>query len=194
MRIHITGGSGSGTTTLGRKLAEQLGFAHFDGDDYYWQPTSPPYQEKREAGERLSKILKDLQTVPNAVVSGSVVGWGRELEDGFDFIVFLYLPASTRVQRLRTREIESFGAVDQAFLEWAAQYDEGPPQGRSLAKHNAWLAVRNCPLVRLEQDLSVDDRIRLVLEAMSNLLVNTDAQLRPLPSVALAFVRRSPSR
>jgi len=178
MRIHITGGSGSGTTTLGRKLAEQLGFAHFDGDDYYWQPTSPPYRAKRDPGDRLSAILTDLRGVQNAVVSGSAVGWGEELEDGFDFIVFLYLPAPTRVQRLRTREIERFGAVDPAFLEWAAQYDEGPLEGRSLAKHNAWLAARCCPVIRLEEDLSVDDRIRLVLEAMSNLSVNSDAQKR----------------
>jgi len=31
-RIHITGASGSGTTTLGEHLAKELGCAHFDND------------------------------------------------------------------------------------------------------------------------------------------------------------------
>jgi hypothetical protein len=167
MRIHITGASGSGATTLGRELAAHLGFAHLDGDDYYWLPTSPPFREKRDAADRLAAILGDLRAVPSAIVSGSMVGWGAELEDGFDLIVFLYLPAQTRIERLRTREVERFGAADPAFLEWAAQYDQGPPEGRSLAKHIAWLAARRCPVLRLEEDLSVAERIRLVLEAMN---------------------------
>jgi len=35
-RIHILGASGSGTTTLGRALAERLQCPHFDTDDYFW--------------------------------------------------------------------------------------------------------------------------------------------------------------
>jgi len=168
MRIHITGGSGSGTTTLGRELAEHLQFVHMDGDDYYWLPTSPPFREKREAGSRLSALLNDLRAAPSAVVSGSVVGWGPDIEDAFDLVVFLYLPAQMRVERLRARELERFGAADPAFLEWAAQYDEGRLDGRSLAKHDAWLAARKCPVLRLEGDLSVSDRMRLVQQAMSS--------------------------
>lgn len=145
MRIHITGASGSGTTTLGRALAAHLGFAHLDADDYYWLPTSPPFQEKRAAPDRLAAMLRNLRAAPDTVVSGSMVGWGAELEDAFDLVVFLYLPAPTRIERLRAREMEHLGAADPAFLEWAAQYDDGPPQGRSLAKHNAWLVAASAP-------------------------------------------------
>jgi adenylate kinase family enzyme len=37
VRVHIFGASGSGTTTLGRTLAERLGVRFFDGDDYFWE-------------------------------------------------------------------------------------------------------------------------------------------------------------
>lgn len=43
MHIHITGASGSGTTTLGRALAQALGWRYLDADRYYWLPTSPPF-------------------------------------------------------------------------------------------------------------------------------------------------------
>ena len=45
--IHIFGASGSGTTTLGRYLAQRLGGVHLDSDDFFWLPTDPPYTQKR---------------------------------------------------------------------------------------------------------------------------------------------------
>jgi hypothetical protein len=166
MRIHITGASGSGTTTLGAALAEELGLMHFDGDHYYWLPTTPPFQEKRLPLERFSMLQSDLQGTGNAVLSGSIVGWGQELEDAFDLIVFIYLPAAVRIERLQLREMQKYGKVDPAFLEWAALYDDGPPEGRSLAKHTAWLASRNCPILRLEANESVAQRVARVKQAL----------------------------
>ncbi|WAS97296.1 AAA family ATPase [Nannocystis punicea] len=169
MRVLITGASGSGTTTLARALSGPLGSIAVDADDYYWLPTDPPYRQKRAPDVRLRMILVAVDAAPNAVVSGSVVGWGAEIEDSFDLIVFLYLDAAIRIERLRAREIEVLGSADPEFLDWAAAYDEGPPSGRSLAKHRAWLAERSCPVLRLEGDLSVEERARRVLDAVARL-------------------------
>jgi adenylate kinase family enzyme len=166
MHVHITGASGSGATTLGAALARELSLCHTDADNYYWLPTSPPFKEKRSTAERLALLCRDLHSEPGLVLSGSVYGWGSEIEDAFDLVVFLYLPASVRVERLRRREIERCGTADPAFLEWAAQYDEGPSEGRSLAKHNAWLAQRTCPVLRLEQDQTVAERVARVRQAL----------------------------
>jgi hypothetical protein len=38
-----------------------------------------------------------MRSKPGAVVAGSIVGWGAELEDAFDLIVFVYLDASVRL-------------------------------------------------------------------------------------------------
>ncbi len=57
MRIHITGASGSGTTTLGRALAAELSCPHFDSDDYFWLPTDPPYTTQRDSEERNRRLL-----------------------------------------------------------------------------------------------------------------------------------------
>lgn len=165
MRIHITGASGSGTSTLAAALARQMGGTHLDADDYYWLPTSPPFMEKRAAAERLSLLLADLNMKENPILAGSVVGWGAALEDSFDLIIFLYLAAAVRVERLRQRELERLGHADPAFLAWAAQYDEGPAEGRSLAKHRAWLAARNCPVIELHGNLTVSERVAAVMHS-----------------------------
>src|SRR5580698_7085733 len=159
MLILITGASGSGTSTLGAALAKELGIAHLEADDYYWLPTVPPFTTKRDHAERLVSVLRDVRAKQSAVMAGSIMDWGLELENAFDLIVFLYLDAAIRVERLRKRETEFLGKVDEEFLEWAAQYDEGVLGGRSLAKHQAWLSARTCRVLKLRGDLSVRERV-----------------------------------
>ena len=169
MRIHVTGASGSGTSTLGAALASALKGRHFEADDYYWLPTSPPFTEKRAAPERLSLLTNHLNAAETPVLAGSIVGWGPQLEDSFDFIVFLYLDAAVRVERLRQREIARYGYANPEFLEWAAQYDVGPSEGRSLAKHRAWLEARTCPIIEIPGDLSVSERMAALVRAAPDL-------------------------
>ena len=168
MHIHITGASGSGTTTLAQALASALALRHLDADNYYWHPTSPPFKQKRDPQDRFTLLHQELHANPGIVLSGSIVGWGPEIEDSFSLIVYLYLPAELRVERLRQRELERYGEADPDFLQWASEYDTGPSEGRSLAKHEAWLAQRSCPVLRLEGDLSVSERVARVLRAMPN--------------------------
>jgi hypothetical protein len=168
LRILITGASGAGASTLGRALAGELKSTCLDTDDYYWHATQPPYTQTRDIDERLALLLSDLKTAPSAIVAGSVVNWGPDLEDCFNLIVFLYLEASIRIERLKSRELARYGRIDPEFIEWAAQYDTGPPIGRSLAKHRAWLATRRCPILELHGDLSVSDRVQAVLMKLSD--------------------------
>ncbi len=58
--IHIFGASGSGTTTLGRYLSEELGCFHMDTDDYYWEPTDPPYTTKQLPAQRVELLRRDI--------------------------------------------------------------------------------------------------------------------------------------
>jgi hypothetical protein len=169
MRILVTGASGSGTSTLAAAVASTTGGVHLDADAYYWLPTTTPFQARRDTAERLARLTADLAACGTAVVSGSVVGWGAAVEDAFDLIVFLTLATAIRVERLRARELRVLGRVDPAFIDWAAQYDEGPPVGRSLARHHAWLASRRCPVLALDGDLTVQARLDAVRQALREL-------------------------
>jgi hypothetical protein len=136
----------------------------YDADDYYWLPTDPPFRCKQDPAIRASRLLQALQNVSPAVLAGSILNWGVELEDSFSLIVFLTVPAEIRVPRLREREIRRFGRVDPAFLVWAGQYDEGALEGRSRSKHEAWLAKRSCPVLRIDGDVSTECRLEQVLK------------------------------
>ena len=168
MRILITGASGSGTTTLGKATASELGWNLVDADGYFWMPTSPPFQEKRDPALRLRLILDALGQHESSVVSGSVMGWGEELEDCFDLIVFLYLDESVRLERLKAREEKRLGEIDLEFLEWASRYDDPDFDGRSLARHREWLSERECQVLSIEGDLTVEERSDRVCKALDD--------------------------
>ncbi|MCI8209744.1 hypothetical protein AUC61_09365 [Pseudomonas sp. S25] len=169
MHILITGAPGSGTSTLGRDVSHALSARHLEGDDYQWLPTNPPYQQMVAKDQRGTALLNDLRASANAVVSGSVMGWGKALEDAFDLVVFLYVPSEIRLARLKVREEQRFGAAKPEFLAWAAQYDSGTEPGRSLLQHRKWLEQRSCEVLRLEGDLSEESRLSAVLAVVERL-------------------------
>ena len=160
-RIHITGASGAGVTSLGRALADALAISHHDTDDYYWLPTTPPYREMREFADRLRLMREVFLDQPDWVLSGSFDVWGSPIVPFFDLVIFLYVPTAIRLNRLRARESRRFGADSvgpggwmhqqaEEFIEWASHYDDGTREGRNLARHQAWLAALPCRVLRLD--------------------------------------------
>jgi hypothetical protein len=99
-----------------------------------------------------------------SVLSGSVVRWGAEIEDAFDLIVLLSVPTEVRLDRLRARELAELGHVDEEFIAYAAAYDTAGHDLRSAALHEAWLAVRSCPVLRLDGTQPVEVSVRRVLD------------------------------
>lgn len=174
-RLHLTGAAGSGTTTLGRALADRLGLRHLDTDDFYWLPTDPPYQAARPMPERLARLESALDAAEGTgwVLSGSLAGWGDPLMRRFQTVIFLAVPTPERLRRLEARERARYGAAidpggprhaeSQAFLRWAAQYDDGDHTMRSRARHDLWLKQMPCPVVRLEDLDSVERRLERLL-------------------------------
>ena len=171
-RIHIVGASGSGTTTLAERIASDFGWGHFDTDNYFWVQTNPPYQEQTPVSERLEKMHCDLSTCNDWVLSGSLCGWGDTLIPYFDLVIFLYIPQEIRLLRLAKREEERYGTKikpegelydhHRVFIEWAKRYDVGGMEVRSKVKHEQWLKEIDCPVLRIEGDISIDEKMQRV--------------------------------
>ncbi len=176
-RIHIFGASGSGTSTLGRALADRLSARFFDADDYYWQQTDPPYILKHPPEARVHKLLSDMDGADEWVLSGSVVSWGDVFVPLFTSAVFVTLPQDVRLKRLREREKERYGKridaggdmyrASQAFLEWAALYDTAGPETRSLVMHEKWIRRLECPVIRVQSLASTEELVNKVIRKIT---------------------------
>ena len=165
--IHIFGASGSGVTTLGLAMSEQVNGKFLDTDTYYWKDSDPPYQYKNKPEDRVAMIERDIFDVDNWVLSGSLCSWGQPLLQRFSLAVFLYLPNALRMARILHREQGRFGARIEPdgdmhakhvkFMDWASSYDEAKAPTRSLDMHEAWMTQLPCPVVRLDSSAQVDD-------------------------------------
>jgi adenylate kinase family enzyme len=172
-RIHLTGASGCGVTTIGRALATRLALPVHDTDDYYWLPTDIPYTQKRPIPDRLRLIGEMFLARPGWVLSGSLDGWGDPLVPHFDLVVFVSASTELRLARLREREARRFGAdaiaqggwrheEAEAFFEWASHYEDGSREGRNRARHEAWLAALPCPVLRIDGSQRIEESVEAI--------------------------------
>jgi len=176
--VHILGASGSGTTTLGAALAERLGCAHLDTDDFFWLPTEPKFLEIRPIEERVARLVSALDAANSWVLSGSLCGWGDVFIPRFELVVFIYIPPDVRLARLAQREADRYGADAiapggahhakyETFTTWAAAYDTGNVS-RTRAIHEQWLATLPCPVLRLTTAAPVAEHLDQVLARLAS--------------------------
>ena len=170
--IHIYGASGSGTSTLGRYISEKSGYFFMDTDDYFWEPTNPPYTVKRCLSSRMKLMREDIQRHDHVVISGSLVDWGDEFIPLFTLAIRVETDTDIRLQRLNRREREKFGSrIDFGgdmyenhleFIKWAASYDHGGMDMRSKAKHDDWQKKLICPLLFVDGNMPVSENYEII--------------------------------
>ena len=181
--IHIYGASGSGTSTLGRKICEELGYKFMDTDDYFWLPTNPKYTTKRNKEERLALMKKDISENDNVVISGSLVDWGDELIPLFTLAIRLVTDTEIRIKRLKIRENKKFGdrimpggdmyANHIEFIEWAKKYDTGSVNMRSKAKHDEWQKMILCKQIVLDGADDLEENFKKVQAEINSVIGRT---------------------
>ncbi len=170
--IHIYGAAGSGTSTLGKYISEKLGYFFMDTDNYFWEPTNPPYAKKSNLSIRIKRMREDIERYDNVVISGSLVDWGDELIPLFTLAIRIETDTDLRLERLKTREREKFGSrIDTGgdmherhaeFINWAASYDNGGIGMTSKVKHDDWQKQLMCPLILVDGSMPITKNFELV--------------------------------
>jgi adenylate kinase family enzyme len=176
-RIHVFGASGAGVTTLGRALATALAIPCHDTDDYYWQPTVPPFTAKRDIADRLRLMREMFLPRLDWLLSGALESWGSEIAALCDYAVYVDTVTPLRLARLRAREAAHFGSEAvkvggwrqkdcDEFVEWASHYDDSTREGRSRARHQSFMASLKCPVIPVDGARPVDDTVERVISVI----------------------------
>ena len=174
--IHIFGASGSGTTTLGRKICKELGYKFMDTDDYFWMPTEPKFTNKRPIEERVKMMMREINNSENAVISGSLTDWGDVLIPYFTLAIRIELEQKLRMTRLIEREKERYGSRIESdgdlyqrhieFVEWAKAYDNGGMDMRSKVKHDDWQKLLSCDILFLDGADTIENNFAKVKDIL----------------------------
>ena len=101
MKIAVIGSSGSGKTSVARRLAEHHGVPHVELDELHWGPnwTACPADEFRARVERAL-------SAPGWVADGTYHGkLGDSILERADFVVWLDLPLRVVARRVTVRTL-----------------------------------------------------------------------------------------
>ena len=172
MRILISGGPGSGCTSMAEAIGKQLGLPVFDSDSYFHKPTDPPFQEQYTPEERRALLGSALGSEPGWILSGSVATWGLDsLEPTHG--VFLDIPKEVRRNRLLNRQrnrfgprIESGGDVHeehQSFIEWAAGYEDRSGSGRNATTDRGFLEAHCGHVLAITEDQTMEEIVSRII-------------------------------
>lgn len=166
--IMIFGPAGSGKTTLGKMVADQLGFTFIDIDDYIWaKNTEIPFSRMCSRVEKINNLMNAVSQSEHFVMAGSMDSFHEYFDPFFSLAVHLTAPANVRIARVRQREYERFGSrilaggdmydAHQHFLADVAAYDIGGGS-MSLVLHQQWAECLKCPVLRLDgsKDLKIN--------------------------------------
>ena len=171
MGIMICGLNGTGKSTLGRMLADRMGYEFIDNEELFFPKTDPSYmfsdpRSKEEVIRLLEERISDNDRFIFAAVKGD---YGDKLIASLDHVVLIEVPKQIRRQRVRDRSYQKFGdrilpGGDLYDIEskWFALTDSRPE-----TYVTDWLKTVNCPVIRIDGTLPAEKNLDHIVSVLS---------------------------
>jgi len=172
----LFGPPGSGTTTLGREVAELLGIPHFDIDDFHWRwDTKIPYTTYHSSDKRVELLTNAINKHHHFIMSGSMWSIRHAFEPMFIMAGYVLAPAEIRAERLRARSLARWGDRVQPggdmynahgayrdYFDTARQYDTDVSPEAYRLQHEQWASLLPCPVLRVDGTLDVGENATMI--------------------------------
>ncbi len=170
MGILICGLNGAGKSTIGRMLADRMGYEFIDNEDLWFPKADSSYTfSGLRSEEEVIRLLEERISGNNRFVFAAVKGnYGDKLIASLDHIVLVEVPKQIRSRRVRDRSYQKFGDrilpggdLHDKEKKWFSLTDSRPD-----AYVTDWLETVDCPVIRIDGTRPVEENVDYLVSVL----------------------------
>ena len=166
--IQICGLNGCGKSTLGKVLAEKIGFHFIDNENLYFSRTNTnePYTNAKSRIEVEKLLMDEVSNHPDFVFSAVKGDYGKDIVPMYNYVVVIEVPKKIRLQRVRNRSFQKFGSrmlmggdlysQEESFFQMVDSRQEDYIE--------SWLQKVNCPIIRVDGTKPIDENVTRIIQ------------------------------
>ena len=171
MGIQMCGLNGCGKSTLGRALAESIGFYFIDNENLYFSRsnTDEPYMNPKSRQDVEQLLVEEISKHPNFVFAAVKGDYGKEIIPMYDYVVMIEVPKSIRLQRVRNRSFQKFGnrmlmggdlhRQEEAFFQMVESRQDDYVEN--------WLQMVKCPIIRVDGTKPIEENVECIIRKIN---------------------------
>lgn len=165
--IIVFGLNGCGKSTLGKKLAENLGFHFIDNEELFFPKTDPQYiyANPRSRTEVEKLLLDEVRAHKNFVFAAVKGDYGEKILPFFRYAVLIDVPKDIRIQRVRNRSFQKFGnrmLIGGDLYEQEEKFFEFV-KSRSENTVEEWIQSLKCPVIRIYGTKPIKENVDYII-------------------------------
>ena len=166
----MCGLNGCGKSTLGRALAQKIGFHFIDNEELFFtrNAADEPYQNPRSRAEVEKLLMEEVRKHGDFVLAAVRGDYGKEILPLYRYTVLMEVPKEIRMERIRNRSFQKFGS---RMREGGELYEQEEAFFRTAASRPedyapAWTRTLDCPVLSVDGTRPVDENVEWIVRQM----------------------------
>lgn len=161
--IQVCGLNGCGKSTLGRALAQKIGFHFIDNEELFFtrNAADEPYQNPRSRAEVEKLLMEEVRRHGDFVFAAVKGDYGSAILPLYRYAVLIEVPKEIRLRRVQNRSFQKFGGrmkpggdlyeSEEAFFQTVAARPEDYAE--------SWVRTLPCPVVVVDGTRPVEENV-----------------------------------